>query len=76
MQVVALGVGEDHVHAEAGHQRDDALRHRERLAVRGRVGPGHGDLLALERLQAAEGLLQVQEVGHATGSDGRGRTAG
>ena len=33
--LVALGVGQHHVHAEAGHQADDALGHGEGLAVAG-----------------------------------------
>ena len=65
--LVALGMGQDHVHAEAGHQADDALGHGEGLAVGGGVGPGHGDLLALEVLHAAEGVDDVEHIGHALG---------
>ncbi len=53
------------VHAEAGHQADHALRHRQRLAVARRIRPGHRDLLALELVQAAEVLLQPRQVRHA-----------
>ena len=66
-QVVALGVGQRHVHAEAGHEADDALRHRERLAVARRIGPGHGDLLAAQPLEPAEAALEVQQVGQRLG---------
>ena len=65
--LVALGMGQHHVHAEAGHQADDALGHGEGLAVAGRIGPGHGDLLALQVLHAAELVDDVQHVGHALG---------
>jgi hypothetical protein len=60
-------MGQDDVHAEAGEQADDALRDGQRLAVAGGVGPGHGDLLALEVLDAAEVVDDVQQVGHALG---------
>ncbi len=49
------------------HKADHALRHGQRLAVGGAVGPGHGDLLAPEILHAAEGVDQVQHVCHALG---------
>ena len=65
--LVALGMGQHHVHAETGHQADDALRHGEGLAVGGAVSPGHGDLLALQVLHAAEVVNDVQHVGHALG---------
>ena len=65
--LIALGMGQHHVHAEAGHQADDALGHGEGLAVAGGVGPGHGDLLALQVLHAAELMDDVQHVGHALG---------
>ena len=58
-------MGQRDVHAEAGEQADDALRDGQRLAVAGAVGPGHGDLLALEVLHAAEVVDDVQHVGHA-----------
>ncbi len=64
-QVVALGVGEDDVHAEPGHQRDHPLRHRERLAVGGGVRPGHRQALAAQRLEAAVDADEVREVGEA-----------
>ena len=60
-------MGQHHVHAEAGHQADDALGHGEGLAVGGGVSPGHGDLLALQVLHAAEVVDDVQHVGHALG---------
>ena len=41
--------------------------HGERLAVARAVGPGHGDLLALQVLQAAEVLLQPGQVGQGLG---------
>ncbi len=66
-QVIPFRVGQGHVHAKAGHQADDALRHGERLAVARRVSPGHGDLLALEVLEAAEVLLQPGEISHGLG---------
>ena len=58
-------MGQDHVHAEAGHQADDALRHGEGLAVGGGVGPCHGNLLALQVLHAAELMDDVEHIGHA-----------
>ena len=60
-------MGQGDVHAEAGEQADDALRDGQRLAVAGGVGPGHGDLLALEVLHAAEVVDDVQHIGHALG---------
>jgi hypothetical protein len=66
-EVVAFGVGKGDFHAEAAGQADDALGHRQGLAVGGAVGPGHGDLLALELVQAAEMVGQVQDVGHGLG---------
>ena len=65
--VVAFGMGQRHVHAEAGEQADDALRHGQRLAVAGGVGPGHGHLLALQVLHTAEVVDDVQHIGHALG---------
>ncbi len=66
-QVIPLWMGQGHVHAKAGHQADDALRYGERLAVARGVGPGHGNLLALEVLEAAEVLLQPGEISHGLG---------
>ena len=60
-------MGQDHVHAEAGHEADDALGHGQGLAVGGRVGPGHGDLLTLQVFHTAELVDDVQHVGHALG---------
>ena len=60
-------MGQNHVHAEAGHQTDDALGHGQGLAVGGRVGPGHGNLLALQVLHTAELVDDVQHVGHGLG---------
>ena len=66
-QAVAFGIGEGDIHAEAGHEADDALRHRERLAIAGRVGPGHRDLFATQIFERAEMVLQLQQVGHRLG---------
>ena len=60
-------MGQHHVHAEAGHQADDALGHAEGLAVAGRVGPGHGDLLAAQLVHAAEVVNEMEGVGHTLG---------
>ena len=65
--VIALGMGQGHVHAEAGEQADHALGHGQGLAVGGRIGPGHSDLLALQVLHAAEVVDDVQHIGHALG---------
>ena len=65
--VIALGMGQRHIHAKAGEQADDALRYGQRLAVGGRVGPGHGDLLALQVLHAAEVVDDMEHIGHALG---------
>ena len=66
-EVVALGVSQGHVHAKARQQGDEGLRAGQRLAVGGRVGPGDGDLLALEVLQATELLDEVEHVGGGLG---------
>ena len=60
-------MGQHHVHAEPGHQADDALGHGQGLAVAGGVSPGHGDLLALQVLHTAELMDDVQHVRHALG---------
>ena len=60
-------MGQHHVHAEPGHQADDALGHGQGLAIAGGIGPGHGDLLALQVLHAAELVDDVQHVRHALG---------
>ena len=65
--IIALGMGQHHVHAEPGHQADDALGHGQGLAVAGGVSPGHGDLLALQVLHTAELMDDVQHVRHALG---------
>ena len=65
--VIALGMSQGHVHAEAGEQADNALGNGQGLAVGGRIGPGHGDLLALQVLHAAEVVDDVQHIGHALG---------
>ena len=65
-QVVALRVGQHDVHAEAGHQRDDALRHRERLAVAGRVGPASSRASCPRSASSPpKRCRQVQQVGQA-----------
>ena len=58
--IIALGMGQHHVHAEPGHQADDALGHGQGLAVAGGVSPGHGDLLALQVLHTAELMDDVR----------------
>ena len=63
--VIALRMGQRDIHAEAGEQADDALRDRQRLAVGRGIGPRHGDLLALQVLDAAEVVDDMQHVGHA-----------
>ena len=55
------------VHAEAGHQTNDALRHGQRFAIARGIGPGHGDLLAFEVFQASEVFLQPGQIGHGLG---------
>ena len=65
--LVSFGMGQHNVHAEAGHQADDALGNGQGLAVAGGVRPGHGDLLALQVLDAAELMDDVQHVGHGLG---------
>ena len=49
-EVIALGMRERDVHAEARQKRDERLRAGEWLAVGGRVSPGHGNLLAAQVL--------------------------
>ncbi|CCX41636.1 unknown [Clostridium sp. CAG:1024] len=58
-------MGQGDVHAEAGEQADDALRDGQRLAVARAVGPGHGDLLALQVLDAAHLMDDVERIRHA-----------
>ena len=65
--LVPCRMGQNHLHAEAGHQSDNPLGHGERLAVRRTVGPGHGDLLAVEIFHPAKGVDQVQHIGHGLG---------
>ena len=65
--VVAVGMSEHNVHTEAGEQPDDPLRHAQRLAVAGRIRPGHGDLLALEILDSAEIMDDMVEISHSLG---------
>ena len=60
-------MSQHYVHTEAGHQADDALRHGQGLAVGGRIGPGHSDLLALQILHAAELVDHVEHIRHALG---------
>ena len=62
-EVVALGVGQGDVHAKTGQQADQRLRAGQRLAVRGRIGPGDGNLLALEVLEATKLVDEVEHVG-------------
>ena len=72
--LIALGIGQGHVHAEPGEQARHALGHGQGLAVGGAVGPGHGHLLALQVLDrfveivaAAQGVDAVEHVRHALG---------
>ena len=72
--LVALGISEGHVHAEAGEQARHALGHGQGLAVGGAVGPGHGHLFALEVFDGlvqivafAQGVDAVEHVRHALG---------
>ena len=60
-QLVARRVGQDDVHPEARHQREQALRHAHRFGVARRVGPAHGQAQAAQ--VAAAQLLQGHEVG-------------
>jgi len=62
-KIVALRVSEGDIHAIAGHESDDGLRHREGLAIRGAVGPAHDELLALEVLNATEVVDEVAKIG-------------
>ena len=64
-EAVALRVRERHAGSEARQQHDEPLRHREGLGVARRVGPRHGDALALETL--GELLAQPAEVGQRLG---------
>ena len=66
-QVVAGRMRQHDVHAEPRHQRDDALRNRQRLAVAGRIGPAHRQLLAPEAVEAAADLHEVREIGQTLG---------
>ncbi len=65
--LIALRVGQHHVHAKAGKQADDALGDAQRLAVAGGVGPGHRHLFALQVLHAAHLVDDVEQVGHGLG---------
>jgi len=62
-KVVALGVSESDIHAEAGHESNDGLRHGEGLAIRGAVGPAHDELLALQVLNTTEVVDEVAKIG-------------
>ncbi len=73
-QPVALRMREGDLHAEAGHEADDPLRHRQRLAVAGRIGPAHRDLLAAQRVERTEVALQVRSGRPWSASGGRCRT--
>ena len=53
--------------AKAGEQAHDALGHAQGLAVAGGVGPGHGDLLALQVLHAAHLMDDMEHIGHGLG---------
>jgi hypothetical protein len=52
------------VHTEARHQRDDRLRHGERLSIRRRIRPAHRDLLAAQRFERTERAHQVHQIRH------------
>ena len=62
-EVVALGVSQGDVHAKAGEQHDERLRAGEGLAVGRAIGPGDGDLLALEVVKATKLVDEVEQVG-------------
>ena len=62
-QAVAFGISQADLHAETGHQADNALGHGERLAITGRVGPAHCDFLAAQIFERAEMTFQLQQVG-------------
>ena len=55
------------IHAKTGEQTNDTLRNGQGLAVGGRVGPSHSDLLALQVLHAAEVVDDMEHIGHALG---------
>ena len=57
-------MGEHDLHAEARHQADNALRHREGFAVGGGIGPGHRYLFAPEVFHAAHLADDVESVCH------------
>ncbi len=60
-------MSQDNVHSEPGHQADDALGNRQGFAVRGGVGPRHGDSFPLQILQSAEMVDQMERIGHRLG---------
>jgi len=60
-------MGEGHLHAEAGQQADDALRHRERFAVAGGVGPGHGDLFSAQGFERTKVVTDLEQIGQGLG---------
>ena len=51
---VSLGMRQNDIHAEAGHQTDNALGNRKGFAVGRAVSPGHGQLFAVEVIRPAK----------------------
>ena len=60
-------MSQDDVHAQTGHEADDALRDREGFAIGRGVSPGHGDFLAFQVFQAAHFMDDMGRVGHTLG---------
>ena len=59
---IALGVCEGNIHAKTGEEADSALRYGEGLAVAGGICPGHSQLLALQVLDAAQFVDNMETV--------------
>ena len=65
--LIALGMSQYNFHSHTGHQAYHTLRYGQGLAVRRRVSPGHGQLLALQILHSAELMDDVEHIGHTLG---------
>ena len=65
--LIALGMSQHNFHSHTGHQAYHTLRYGQGLAVRRRVSPGHGQLLALQILHSAELMDDVEHIGHTLG---------
>jgi len=61
-KIVALRVSKSDIHTITGHQSNDGLRNRKRLAIRRTISPAHDELLAPKILNTTKVVNEVAKI--------------